>query len=662
MNLLAAALGLLGIQDESMETLVERFRSGDVEARSAAEERLLARWNAWKEADLEALDAAMADPDSEVAERARDVRSRIRLRRTLGEKVLQEVPGAEAAFARGSDRDKLAALGLARVQFDRGRLRAEDLKGMEEVAATARWEDARALTKFLTEGGRRVFEIPLDPRERVQLRARGVERLAAEGPKKAPEVAGFLRDEEPAVRGAALRSLDRMGARDQAPRVALLLRDVQAAIRWDAVEVLGAWGKKEYAPEFVPLLKDPSWTVRSKAAEALAGWGAKEFAREIAPLLKDPAAQTRAEAAAALGEFGAGEFAGDIAGLLDDGHPAPRRNAAFALGKLGAREHAGRIRPLLKDPDLWVRISAVQALGQLGRGEHLAALVPLLRDPDPELQAEAAWVLGRVASADVAGPVASLLDQRDAAVRHAALTALERLGARGHARSIAACLKDESPWVRARAAEALGRLGTSERAGEVAALLGKEEDRRARIWAALALGDLAAGAGDPALRADVRAKLAGVEEDPDRLVGLAASTALVRMGEKDKAGQSRLLRELTADSVASAYLAPRVLEALARVHEKDACDRLDRRIAPPGAVASWADVAEMLKGAGFRLEAAGAFPLGRLDPGVPLTLRGALEFLLGRYVPPEIVPDGDRLRLLPRASALGHWQKRLDSR
>jgi len=641
--LLVAAL-----QERTMEALLRGLQSDDPEIRTQATAELLAGWKRWTKEDLSSLDEASLNSDPELSTRAADAGALILIRRTLGGPILEKIPGADQAFHTGSDAAKLDVLAKAKALWVGREL--EDTSGLELLAGRAQWTDPNALARFLKQinrGG--AFSIPADPEARARLRAREVERLGGEGRMKVGKVVEFLGDEAALVRSAALRAISGLRAAEQAPRIATLLKDPNASVRGEALAVLDAWGRKEYAPDFVVLLQDPSGALRRQAVEALGGWGQRDVAPQIAKLLQDPYAPSRAEAASALGGLGAREFVPQIAPLLGDSQVVVRRAAAFAVGRLGGRDFAPALQKLLVDRDSEVRISAVRSLGQLGPGPHLEHLVALLGDDDAEVREEAAWVLGFTASKELVLRVVDRLGDRDPEVRGGVVRMMGRLGLREYREAVGLLCTDPTVWVRSGAVESLGRLGGREDAERIAARL-KDGDRRVRISAALALGEL--GTGD----------LQGVEKDADRLLGLAATLAVMRRGALPLKGQREALREIASNDLAFAVLGTAALETLSRIHSKEAWDRLGRPLTMAKPVDTWKDFAEALTAADLGLEVEGAFAIGRLDPRMQVTGREALEWLLGRLDAPAPVLEGRTLRLMDRRAALSFWQKRLDGR
>lgn len=172
------------------------------------------------------------------------------------------------------------------------------------------------------------------------------------------------------------------------------LKDENVLVRGDAVETLGKLGAKEYVKDIAGFLKDDSSFMQASAISALGKLGAKEYAKDIAKFLKyedkndeqDDAilgtvigvAGVREKALFALGELEAKEYAKDIAGFLKDKDATVRDEAAVALEKLGAKEYVKDIAELLKDKN--ARDDAVSALGWFGAKEYADEIAKLLND------------------------------------------------------------------------------------------------------------------------------------------------------------------------------------------------------------------------------------------------------------------------------------------
>jgi HEAT repeat protein len=642
------------VGDDTMESLLRELHSDDPDARSKASAGILSGWTRWKEADLLELEKAALDPDLEVWGRAAEARARIRIRRTFGQNLFNQIDKIDDAFFNGDDPAKLRVLRKAKMLWKMGNLTKEDLAGLERLAMRAEWSDATALQQFLSEPDvNQAFAIPADAEARAQVRIKDVERLGTEGRKRFDEVAEYLGDGAPEVRATALRVMDRLQAHDLAPKVAVLLKDRHAAVRGDALALLRSWGATEYAADFTMMLEDPNGAVRCRAMGALGAFGQKDAGPRIAKFLKDPFPSSRAEAALALGSLGAREFADDLVALLGDPQPLVRRSATFALGRVGAVEAAPRLRTLLKDPSAEVRLAAAQSLGQLASGFRPEEIAGLLRDDEAEVGVEVAWVLGFTASKASAEGLARLLDASDVDVRQRAVWALGLLKARGFRPSVAALLGDPVAWVRAEAVQTLGRIGNPEDLPSLAARL-RDPDRRVRVHAALALGEL--GAGDP------QGILAGLERDPDRLLGLSSTLSLARLGLGNAAGLRSAFKEIAADDVAFACLGTAASDVASYVHSREAWTLLDRPLKLQRSVETWKDLSSALSDAGLMLEIQTDCMIGRLDRSQELTGRDALAWLFGRYWAPVLVLDGKKIRVMDRRDSLLYWQNRLEAK
>jgi HEAT repeat protein len=646
--LLAAA----GLGDESMESHLKGLRSDDSAQRAVATVGILDSWSAWSAADLSKLDEAVRDPDPDFRSRAKELRARIQIRRTVGRNLFKRVPRVDDAFLHGDDHAKLGALAEAKRIWKAGNLAKDDLAGLELLVTRVDWDDPTSLDQFLKDpGAQEMLPLEKNSEARVRLRVKEVERLGAQGKQRSDQVAGYLADGEPEVRTTALRVIGGIAAREQAPKVGEMLRDQHAAVRIEALSLLGSWNAKEFVPDFARLLKDPSSRVRLRAAEVLGAWGQRTAGTDIAKLLHDPFAPTRAEAAMILGSFGAREFAPNLKPLLDDSKAIVRRSAAYALGRFGTLEFGPQLKALLKDPDAEVRLTAAHSLGEMDSTVQGHDVANLLRDADSEVQAEAAWVAGFTASKDAVERIALLVKDPDPETRQRAVLALGLSKSRELRAPAAALLSDEASWVRAEAALALGRIGTKEEVPGISALL-RDSDRKVRVSAALALGELGS--------ADAVEVLVALEKDQDRLLRLASTLSLIRLGKGGIAALRSALKELATDDLAFACLGTAALDTAAFVRSREAWTILDRPLKLKQSVETWTDLSMALTDAGLTLEVHTNCSIGRLDKSYSLAGRDAIAWLLGRYSPPALVVENRKVRLMGRREGLSYWLTRLE--
>ena len=179
-----------------------------------------------------------------------------------------------------------------------------------------------------------------------------------------------------------------------------------------------------------------------------------------------------------------------------------------------------------------------------------------------------------------------------------------------------------------------------------------DPDRKVRVSAALALGEL--GAGDP------RGVLAGLERDPDRLLGLSSTLSLTRLEKVGAAVQRTTIREVAGDDLAFACLGTIVSDVESYVHAREAWDILERPLNLRRSIETWTDLGLALSDAGLALEVRTDLALGRLDKSQVLTGRDALTWLFGRFSSPAVVLEGRKVRVMDRREAVSYWQTKLD--
>jgi hypothetical protein len=125
------------------------------------------------------------------------------------------------------------------------------------------------------------------------------------------------------------------------------LNDDDQAIRAFAAVLLGVSGDEAYAPQLATLLKE-----RKYKADDLLHYD-------------------RGRAAMALGLVGAKEYAPNLVNLLNSSNKYDRSGAAYGLGFLGAKEQAKAVAKLLDDKDEDVREAAKESLEIMGAADMI---------------------------------------------------------------------------------------------------------------------------------------------------------------------------------------------------------------------------------------------------------------------------------------------------
>jgi HEAT repeat protein len=244
--------------------------------------------------------------------------------------------------------------------------------------------------------------------------------------------------------------------------------------------------------------------------------------------------------AALLAESAAAADIKQLVHTLTTGDPAAQQSAADALADLGegAREAVPALIQAAASSDAGTRWRAARALGVIGDLQAAAALRDLTADGDVLVRSQAIFALGRLKAADERSLeiIVDRLSDQDAQVRRAAIRALRLVDApRGMmVPLIVKLLSDSDQAVAMRALSAIGDGGIEVLPSLIAAL----DDRDARYWALLAVGEMGpqAGTAVPALvkalgddRPEVRlqAAIALGEIGPDAKSAVGAITKLL---------------------------------------------------------------------------------------------------------------------------------------
>lgn len=313
------------------------------------------------------------------------------------------------------------------------------------------------------------------------------------------------------------------------------LKSTDVRTRKDAVEAIGEIGQR--APEVAPAAVLPALTaafkdkyaeVRERVIAQLLGLRTPEKGAVVPLLIEaldDPSANVRADAALTLGELGpaAEKAVPKLAAMLKDKENVNHWYAARSLGRIGpgAAAAAPALAEALKDT-VPVRRRATVALGLIGPDAKAAgpALVAVLKDPNEDIRFEAALALACIGNA--AGR--SILE---GSTGHRATEGLVRLGPKQEPlRALKRDLYSDDLYVRDSAAETLARLGPEAKG------------------AANALADCLKN------------------ETAHASFRLAASTALLRMGEHKDEAVAALIKLVRDDAKNNAEMRMSAIELL----------------------------------------------------------------------------------------------------
>jgi len=302
-----------------------------------------------------------------------------------------------------------------------------------------------------------------------------------------------------------------------------------------AGQALGRFGTAAM-PSVKAALEDDRLPVRLGAMVAIATAGpeAKEAVPDLIAILQKDEPDTRRFALNALIGIGSDAKAAvpAVIAMLDSDDFHTQYWACRTLGAIGpeARSAAPKLIELTTEGVTSVRRNAAAALGKIGPGigdEGIAVLIRALSDPSQFVRQQAVIALGRLGPAAL--PAASVIEQGLRQGRrpfrpanHAARTLWRLKGKPELPRRVLLeeLAEGAEPW---ETAEILGEIGPELGAVDgVAALLGSE-NRWARFYAAVALGQMGPEA------ASARPALEKALDDPDEEVREAVRQALKKI-------------------------------------------------------------------------------------------------------------------------------------
>lgn len=172
-----------------------------------------------------------------------------------------------------------------------------------------------------------------------------------------------LKDINPGVQDAAMRSLISIGGESTAYMVLPLLRE-DSYLRNTAMIILKSIGKP-VVPLLYPLFKDKDDDIRKFSIDLLNDIREGVVPEEIFPLMSDPNPNVRASAAKSAGIFGCRDAVPFLIKALCD-EEWVCFSALESLAMIRDESTAGTIATLLDSPHDAVRYAAIEALGCIG--------------------------------------------------------------------------------------------------------------------------------------------------------------------------------------------------------------------------------------------------------------------------------------------------------
>jgi len=231
-----------------------------------------------------------------------------------------------------------------------------------------------------------------------------------------------LRDEDAAVRRAAVYAHSRYGQPEAADALSEYVEDDDEWVRLFAVRAIGRSGRPAVAGRLVPALRDPSERVRAETVAALASLEA--LARLPPSLAVDPSFHVRAAVAAALGNESDPGTLETLNALEADTSTTVRAAAIGALVERLGHDAGERLDGWLAEPDWRIRAAAAGAAGGL-QAQGLGPIEQALQDPDNRVRTAALAALAELEGLETVEAVDELilaaLEVDDLAVRGTAV-------------------------------------------------------------------------------------------------------------------------------------------------------------------------------------------------------------------------------------------------
>ena len=322
------------------------------------------------------------------------------------------------------------------------------------------------------------------------------------------ELAGLLRAPEPLLRGAAARSLSKIGGRTVFDMVGKLVAEPPFPGRLEAMDVLVALAPQHALPHLKAVLSVGSPPEKLRAIQHLASPACSEkdpqgCVAALAPLLLDP---TETIAAAAATGFCAlaseDDYFDKAAPLLDDNRLELARIALQGLSRFNTARATRALSRKLREGPNSIR-QAVLGVLEVRRDESaVPLLVEALGLKNPLLRSAAANLLsqlGQEGRADLSRTVLWLLKSRDPDVRRFGVELARSAGKPDELwPQLVEYLRDEDWWVRERVGDVLVEIAAASILRPVAQLLSESDplirrfgtDMLKRLKSVAALGTL----------------------------------------------------------------------------------------------------------------------------------------------------------------------------
>jgi HEAT repeat protein len=460
------------VSPQDADSLVETLRTGTLEERDAAEQKLL---DLGEKAEP-ALRNAVAGSDNELKARAQDVLTVLDVRRRLGPELLKHAPGADREIAAKRRRffDLLDDNSVTR-RLRRDALERLASEAFREALGPDELEELIDLVSRHYLGGQ--WKALVD----IADRAKGPDKFAARAAttlerlrctEALPASRRFLAHKEPQVRRSALSLLASHGDREALPLIHEMVADAEVGDRAvEALVTIDPDGLKRRLPD---LLLPHSGRVAAAAAEAVQQLDAVEFVPRLIDLVRGPDVACATRVARTLQSMGRREALPALLELLcrKSGDRYEIYSATRRMFEESRDADSWKlILPLFDNPDADLRETAIDLLYAIDAYPAARRIVELANDPSPVVRAKVAYSLPGIDPIGFRRVMKKLASDPDAKVRRSTMEEITNIWT-PEARELAlAGLEDPDEGVRRLALDAVAALGNAGDAAVVAKCL-----------------------------------------------------------------------------------------------------------------------------------------------------------------------------------------------
>jgi len=266
-------------------------------------------------------------------------------------------------------------------------------------------------------------------------------------------------DRSPRVRAAAAETCAVLQAKDMSEELSRLVADRDTRVRHAAVVALGQVGAGRDAGKVVEVLRDDNPLIRRAGLRSLLSLDVRKAVAAARSAIEDRDAEVRAVAIEVLSR-GLGKNARDLLWpRLSDANRRVRRGASRALVESCGVAMGDGLVAALDSKKQNLRVECIWCLGELKYRAGLPALIAATSDPVPQVGQAAVIALGKLGDARASKRLCQLLHHADADVRAAACWSIGEIGDASALPEVLSLMRDKNGTVKRHAVVALGKIG-----------------------------------------------------------------------------------------------------------------------------------------------------------------------------------------------------------